>query len=231
MRAARRGTRRREKGDSRAGNGGLADGERGTRGGGVLVVANHLSWIDVLALYATWPMRLQAKHEVRAWPVIGSLASRTGALFVDRAGLRDLPRTVAGTADALRAGGTVGVFPEGTTWCGAAAGTFRRAAFQAAIDARVPVRPVAFTLRLAGGEATAAGAFVGDQTLWDSLRRVLRLPGLTCGMTVLADIDPADRDRRGLAAAAATAVGAVTGTPHPGAVGHRSAGRPVPVAA
>ncbi|MBW0117510.1 lysophospholipid acyltransferase family protein [Pseudonocardia abyssalis] len=156
------------------------------------------------------------------------VAARTGALFVDRAGLRDLPRTVSGTADALRDGAVVGVFPEGTTWCGAAGGTFRRAAFQAAIDARVPVRPVAFVVRRPDGVPTSVGAFVGDQTLWDSLCRVLRTPVLTCEMTVLPDLDPTGADRRTLAASAAAAVGSVTGVAHhPAPAGRRR----VPVAA
>jgi 1-acyl-sn-glycerol-3-phosphate acyltransferase len=193
-----------------------------------LLVANHLSWIDVLALYATGPVRMQAKREVAGWPVIGPLAARAGTLFVDRAGLRALPETVAGTAAALRAGAVVGVFPEGTTWCGSAAGSFRRAAFQAAIDARVPVRPVAFVLRLPDGTPTGAGAFVGDQGLWDSLTRVLRLPHLTAEMTLLPDQDPTGVDRRALAAAAAAAVGGVTGVTHPVAVATRVAGRPAP---
>lgn len=195
--------------------------------GGALLVANHLSWIDVLALYATGPVRMQAKREVAAWPVLGPLAARTGALFVDRAGLRALPGTVAATADALRAGSVVGVFPEGTTWCGTAAGPFRRAAFQAAIDARVPVRPVAFVLRGPDGRPTGTGAFVGDQTLWDSLRRVLREPRTTCDMTVLPEIDPTGADRRTLAAAAAAAVASVTGVRH----GSPVVARALPVAA
>lgn len=199
--------------------------------GGALVVANHLSWIDVLALYATGPMRMQAKREVTAWPVIGGLATRIGTLFVDRTGLRALPTTVAETAAAMRAGAVVGVFPEGTTWCGTAAGTFRRAAFQAAIDADVPVRPVGFVLRLPDGSATAAGAFVGDQTLWDSLNRVLRLPALVCQMTLLPVLDPASGDRRALATAAAAAVGGITGVHHPATTVHRSAPDAVPAAA
>ncbi|MGI5125337.1 lysophospholipid acyltransferase family protein [Pseudonocardia sp. CA-107938] len=185
------------------------------RGQGVLVVANHLSWIDVVALGAVSPVRLLAKREVRGWPVIGGLAARTGALFVDRAGLRALPVTVAETAAALRAGATVGVFPEGTTWCGAAAGTFRRAPFQAAIDAAVPVRPVAIALRTGDGAHVPDATFVGDQTLLDSMRRVVELRGLVCELTLLPLI-PVDVDgsRRALAARAAEAVGAATGVPH-----------------
>ncbi|MCX6464788.1 MAG: lysophospholipid acyltransferase family protein [Pseudonocardiales bacterium] len=183
-------------------------------GAGALVVANHLSWIDVLALDAVGPVRMLAKREVAGWPLLGGLAVRAGALFVDRAGLRSLPATVAETATALRSGSLVGVFPEGTTWCGAAAGTFRRAAFQAAVDAGVPVRPVAIVLRGPDGGPTGAGAFVGDQTLWDSLCRVLRSPGLECDLTLLPALPP-HADRRALAAAAARAVGEVTGVPHP----------------
>lgn len=181
---------------------------------GGLVVANHLSWLDILALDALTPLRMLAKAEVRDWPVIGGLAARTGAVFVDRAGLHALPAVVAGTADALRTGATVGVFPEGTTWCGAAAGEFRRAAFQAAIDARVPVRPVAIMLRDTGGAPARGAAFVGDQTLIDSLVRVARMPGLVCEVTVLPAIPTGDHDRRELARLAGEAVGAATGVLH-----------------
>lgn len=194
--------------------------DRFGRDGGALVVANHMSWIDVLALDAVQPVRMLAKSEVRDWAVIGRLAARTGALFVDRAGLHALPATVAATADALRAGAAVGVFPEGTTWCGEAAGSFRRAAFQAAVDADVPVRPVAIGFRLADGSPARGAAFVGEQTLLDSLLRVLRLPGMVCEVTVLPAIAPAGLDRRELATRAAASVAAVTG------VGHLT-GRPV----
>lgn len=182
---------------------------------GVLVVANHLSWIDVIALAAVSPVRVLAKCEVRDWPVIGALARRTGALFVDRSSLRALPDTVAETAQALRDGATVGVFPEGTTWCGVAAGTFRRAAFQAAIDAAVPVRPVAIALRTPDGAPARAATFVGDQTLLDSMRRVVALRGIVCELTLLPLIPvEVDGSRRALAARAAEAVGAATGVPH-----------------
>lgn len=181
--------------------------------GGVLVVANHLSWVDVLALAAVAPARLLAKREVGEWPLIGGLARCAGALFVDRAGLRALPGTVAEIAAALRGGDAVAVFPEGTTWCGAAAGPFRRAAFQAALDAGSPVRPVAITFRNGDGAPARAAAFVGAQSLLDSILRVLRTPGMTCELTVLADLAPVG-DRRALARRAEAAVATATGVPH-----------------
>lgn len=182
--------------------------------GGALVVANHLSWIEVVALGAVQPVRLLAKREVRGWPLIGVLAARTGALFVDRAELRALPATVADTATALRAGAVVAVFPEGTTHCGQVAGPFRRAAFQAALDAGVPVRPVAVRLLEPAGTRAADVAFVGEQTLVDAIGRVLRRPRLICEITVLPALRPTG-GRRELARLAGAAVASATGVPHP----------------
>jgi 1-acyl-sn-glycerol-3-phosphate acyltransferase len=72
-----------------------------------LIVANHVSWLDVLVLLAYAPCRLIAKHEVRDWPVIGRLAVAAGAVFIDRSRPRSLPGTVAAAAAALRADGVV----------------------------------------------------------------------------------------------------------------------------
>lgn len=182
-----------------------ATGLRPDDGSGALVVANHVSWIDVLALGAVTPVTMLAKREVADWPVLGPLARRVGTVFVDREGLRSLPGVVDETARALREGALVGVFPEATTWCGAASGDFRRAPFQAAIDARVPVRPVSFALRTPDGRPTTAASFVGDQTLGDSLSRVLRMPSVVCAV-VVGDVIESTGDRRTLARRASAAV-------------------------
>jgi 1-acyl-sn-glycerol-3-phosphate acyltransferase len=194
--------------------------DAGAGTGGVLVVANHLSWLDVLALGAVQPMRMVAKREIRDWPVIGALAAWVGTLFVDRAGLRELPSVVARTAEALREGSLVGLFPEGTTWCGAASGVFRRAGFQAAIDGGVPVRPVAQRMRLPDGGPTTVGAFIGEDTLLDSLLRVVRLPELVLEVEVLPLlVAGAGTGRRELARRAELAIAAATGVPTPPASG------------
>lgn len=172
-------------------------------GRGALVVADHTSWIDIPALGAIGPVTMLAKREVRDWPLIGALAARTGTLFVHREGLSRLPGTVATCADALRGGTLVGVFPEATTWCGAISGEYRRAPFQAAIDAGAPVRPVTVAITTPDGRPTTAAAFVGEQTLGDTVGRVLRLPGLVCEVTVGELVEPGPRtDRRALAARA-----------------------------
>ncbi|MEU2610357.1 lysophospholipid acyltransferase family protein [Micromonospora sp. NPDC007271] len=176
-----------------------------------LLVANHVSWLDVLAVLAVAPARLLAKREVREWPLVGPLAAAVGTVFVDRARPRDLPATVRRVAAALRAGQSVAVFPEGTTWCGESADCrpgrgFRPAMFQAAADAGVPVVPLRLAYRYAGDRSTLA-AFLGAETLWESARRVLAARDLTVSVTVAAALHPAsDADRRLLARAAESAV-------------------------
>lgn len=171
-----------------------------------LLVANHISWVDILAVLAVSPARLVAKREVRRWPVIGALAAASGTIFVDRARPRELTGTVARAAAALRGGGVVAVFPEGTTTCAAARG-FRPAMFQAAIDASAVVVPLTLDYRTGAGSRTTVAAFVGDDTLWRSLRRVLAVRGLVVSVAAAPALHPAaGASRRVLARVAESAV-------------------------
>lgn len=181
-------------------------------GGPALVVANHVSWLDIPLVAAVLPGRMLAKQEVRGWPVLGPLAARGGTLFLDRDRLRALPGAVRRIADVLARGSRVVVFPEGSTWCGRAQGRFRPAAFQAALDAGAAVQPV----RLAY-TPTDPAAFVADDPLAASLWRIARTRGLTAGITVLPPIPSAVHpDRRTLARAAEHAVrGRPVETTHP----------------
>jgi 1-acyl-sn-glycerol-3-phosphate acyltransferase len=182
----------------------------GARGCGVLVVNNHTSWLDIVAVNAVRPMRAVAKRDIAAWPVLGWLVSAAGSVYVDRAGLRSLPDTVSRLAEALRGGSMVNVTPEGTTWCGLTHGRFRPAMFQAAIDGGVPVLPVALRFRCADGTATTAPSFIGEETIVDSVRRVAALRGLVVEVHVLDELAPGRAtDRRELAALAEAAVDAV----------------------
>ncbi|MFF0200656.1 lysophospholipid acyltransferase family protein [Streptomyces sp. NPDC005017] len=179
--------------------------------GGLLLVANHISWLDIPLLAAVRPARMLAKKEIRDWPVAGPLAAR-GAVFIDRDRLRALPDTVARLADALRSGAAVGVFPEGSTWCGRAQGRFRRAVFQAALDAGVPVQPVRIRYRLADGSATTLPAFIGDDSLLTSVWRVVTTRQVIAEVDLRPPIAPLSHpDRRTLAHAAE--LGTVGGGP------------------
>ncbi len=168
-----------------------------------MVVANHVSWLDIVVLLAVTRVRLVAKTEVRGWPLIGRVAGYAGTIFLDRSRPRTLPTAVAAARGALAGGAVVAVFPEGTTSCGRATGPFRPAFFQAALDAGTPVVPVTLVYR-----PEAVAAFVGDDTLLASIRRVLGVRGLTVRLTCGAAIHPAPgATRRALARLAGRAVG------------------------
>jgi 1-acyl-sn-glycerol-3-phosphate acyltransferase len=173
---------------------------------GSLLVANHVSWLDVVVLAAVAPARLVAKSEVRTWPGVGALAAASGTIFVDRSRPKALPDTVAEVAAALAAGMSVAVFPEGTTYCGLEQGPFRPAMFQAAVDAGAPVVPLTVGYRQ-GGQETRAIAFLGEDTLWTSVRRVCALRDVTVSLAGSPALHPAPgADRRILARAAQSSV-------------------------
>ncbi|MFE0021673.1 lysophospholipid acyltransferase family protein [Amycolatopsis sp. NPDC059021] len=182
-------------------------------GRGALVVNNHISWLDIVAINALRPMRALAKREIASWPVLGSLVRRGGSIFLDRERLRTLPGTMDELAAALRSGSLVNVTPEGTTWCGLASGRFTTATFQAAIDGGVPVRPIALRYRLADGRETSQPAFIGPESLIASLRRVAALRGLVLEMQVCPEIAPGRAsNRRELASLAEASVHSALGT-------------------
>ncbi|MDX2561912.1 lysophospholipid acyltransferase family protein [Streptomyces sp. TX20-6-3] len=170
--------------------------------GPLLVVANHVSWLDIPLIAAVLPGRTVAKSEVRRWPVLGTLAALGGTLFIDREGIMALPGTVRTMAGVLAGGGRVVVFPEGSTWCGRERGRFRPATFQAALDAGCAVQPVRIDYR-----PTDAAAYVGADPLGSSLWRVVTTRRLTAVVRLREPLPGAlYPDRRALAAAAQRAV-------------------------
>ncbi|MGW1318661.1 lysophospholipid acyltransferase family protein [Streptomyces sp. NPDC002426] len=175
---------------------------------GELVVANHVSWLDIPLVASVLPARMVAKSEIRNWPLLGPLAALGGTLFIERDRLRVLPHAVGALAGALASGARVAVFPQGSTWCGrSGGGPFRPAAFQAAIDAGSAVRPVRITYRTATADAAGAAAFVGDDPLAASLWRVVTAAGLTAEIRILPPVHAAgEPGRRALARAAQSAV-------------------------
>lgn len=195
-------------------------------GVGTLVVANHVSWTDILVLAACFPCRFVARADLVDWPVLGLLARIVKVIPIARDRLRTLPDTVDEVKDALRGGATVVVFPEGTTWCGTAYGRFRPALFQAAVDTGATVRPVGIAYRERTGAPSTATAFVGAEGIGESMSRILRLKGVRAEVVTVADLDAIGGDRRDLARRAERSVrgaGDVTAVPP-----LRVVARPVP---
>ncbi len=142
--------------------------------GPMLVVANHVSWLDILVLLAVQPVCFVSKSEVRHWPVIGWLATQVGTLYIERASRRDALRVVHQVAAALQAGQLIAVFPEGTTTDGHSVLPFHGNLLQAAISVGSPVQPVA--LRFVDEhtqQLSMSVTYVGDVSLMGSVWRLL----------------------------------------------------------
>jgi len=171
------------------------------RPGAKLVVANHVSWLDILAIHAVLPeARFVSKSDVKQWPLVGRLVAGAGTLFIERESKRDALRVVHQCAAALQAGDSVAVFPEGTTGDGRTLLPFHANLLQAAIATACPVQPVLLRFFDAAHRVSPAVEFLGDTTLVQSLWRVVCARGLGVEVSVLAPEGTAHADRRALAA-------------------------------
>jgi 1-acyl-sn-glycerol-3-phosphate acyltransferase len=165
--------------------------------GPLLLVANHLSWLDILVLHAARHCRFVSKSEVRHWPLIGMLASGGGTLFIEREKRRDAMRVVHHMAESLRAGEIVAIFPEGTTGDGTVLLPFHANLVQAAVSTDAPVQPVALRyIDAASGQDSPGPLYLGDETLVGSLWRTLAGPPFVAQVRFGEPQKAQGRDRR-----------------------------------
>jgi 1-acyl-sn-glycerol-3-phosphate acyltransferase len=143
--------------------------------GPLLLVSNHISWLDIAVIHAAGYCRFVSKADVQHWPVVGTLATGAGTLYIERASRRDAMRVVHHMADSLRAGEVLAVFPEGTTGDGRNMLPFHANLLQAAISVDAPVLPLALRfVDVHTGALHPAPSFVGNETLVGSIWRTLR---------------------------------------------------------
>jgi 1-acyl-sn-glycerol-3-phosphate acyltransferase len=170
--------------------------------GPMLLVANHLSWLDILAIHAARHVRFVAKAGVRHWPLIGTLATGAGTLYIERERRRDALRVVHHMTEALREGDLIAVFPEGTTTDGSTLLPFHANLLQAAISANAPAQPAALRFADAATGATSLAArYIDDDNLVASLWRTLRAPPLVAIVRFGAPQPSSGRERRAWALA------------------------------
>jgi 1-acyl-sn-glycerol-3-phosphate acyltransferase len=178
--------------------------------GPLLLVANHISWLDILVMHAARHCRFVSKSDVKRWPLIGTLATGGGTLYIERESRRDAMRVVHRMAERLQAGDILAVFPEGTTSDGTALLPFHGNLVQAAISADVPVQPVALQfVDSASGETSLTPSYVGDDSLLDSVWNTLSGPPVTAIVTYGEPQRAGGRDRRTWAGELRTAVEAL----------------------
>lgn len=177
--------------------------------GAALLVANHVSWLDINALHAVVPQaRFVSKADIQGWPVLSRLADAADTLYLQRERKRDALRVVHIVAEALAAGQKVAVFPEGTTSDGRTLLPFHGNLLQAAITAGAPVQPIALRFSEPGSHLSAAVEFVGATTLVASMWRIARAEGIVAHVTLLPARPSAGADRRALAHALRTDIAA-----------------------
>jgi 1-acyl-sn-glycerol-3-phosphate acyltransferase len=170
------------------------------KAGAKLIVANHISWLDIMAIHAACPeARFVSKADVMHWPLINRLVACAGTLYIERDKRRDALRVVHRMAEALDAGQTVAVFPEGTTGDGHRLLPFHANLLQAAIATGVPVQPVVLRFSDREHAVSPAAFFVGDTTLAQSLWMLARGRGLRVRVDVLPPQATRHADRRALA--------------------------------
>jgi len=173
-----------------------------------LIVANHVSWLDIFVINALHPCRFVAKAEIRSWPVLGWLAAAAGTVFIARGNRRELRHIFKGLVTVLEGGQRVAFFPEGTTALQGEVLPFHANLFEAAIDARIPVQPYALSYVDAQGALHRSVDYVGDTTFVDSMFAILQGPPVIARLAPLAPIDATGAHRRELAQAAQDAVAA-----------------------
>jgi len=178
-----------------------------------LLVANHVSWLDILVLGAMEPMAFLAKKEVGSSPWTRWLVNLQGVVYVDRQRKRGIPAVNAEMARRMSAGSPVVLFAEATTSDGVRLLRFRSSHFEAARAAGAWVQPVYLDFRAVSGLVATRGeralvAWYGDMAFLPSLWRVIRCGGVGCDVHYGAPI-PAGEARKALARRAEAAVRAL----------------------
>lgn len=167
--------------------------------GGTLFVANHISWIDIMALHSQHMMGFIAKSEIRRWPVVGWVTTHAETIFLQRGNGDSLGLVMAEMAQRLRAGRAVAAFPEGGTRDGRELGAFHARIFTAAVEANAPVQPVALCYGV-HCEAQPIVAFAPREHFIGNLVRLLGEPARPLRVCFMEPIRPEQHEgRRGMA--------------------------------
>ncbi len=172
----------------------------------LMLVSNHVSWLDIFAIDAVLPVRFVAKSEVRRWPLIGWLCERVGTLFIERARRHDTGRINHAVCAALRGGDVFAVFPEGTTSDGSTLLKFHASLLEPALEAGAAIQPVALRFERADGSLCTEAAYDGDKSVWEALMGITTQREITVRAWFLEPIPAAQSHRRELALQARQAI-------------------------
>lgn len=165
-----------------------------------LIIANHISFLDIFVVNTIAPTAFVSKNDVRNWPLIGWLSARTDTLFLERGSRSAAQRARENLVTHLRCGKRVALFPEGTTTRGDTVLPFHSALLQSAIDAEATVTPIALRYRANDGSHSTAPAYVDDISLLECLRSIASEKQLYAEVVAHRPLTTGAIDRRALSA-------------------------------
>lgn len=166
-----------------------------------MLVSNHVSWVDIFVLASRYPAIFVAKSEIRRWPLVGTLCSRAGTVFIERGRRSAAKRTNAILSAAIARGTLVSLFPEGTTTDGRSVATFHAALLQPAIDAGAQIQPAVIRYLDAHEGYCASPNFVGETSFLESLWNITAERLVLAELQLLGAVPTLGYDRRSLASA------------------------------
>jgi 1-acyl-sn-glycerol-3-phosphate acyltransferase len=165
-----------------------------------LLVANHVSWLDILVIQSIHPSIFVAKREVGSWPVVGALAKACGVIFVDRSSAGAAREMVKDVADALQRGYSVAGFPEGTSSNGRSVQLFHANLFEAALLRDCLVQPLAIRYQDPDTHTICdEAAFIDDLGFLESLHQVMKKKHIVTHVRIERRLPPTGHSRRTLA--------------------------------
>lgn len=163
----------------------------------VILIANHISWLDIMIILTLYPARFVAKTEILGWPVLNILCRKVGTIFIERERRNDTIRVNQDICTALIAGDSIAIFPEGRTSDGTVLLHFHASLLQSAVAVQASLYPVAISYYDTAGAPNTRVAYV-NLTIVESLKLILAQPVIKTEMVFLDPIGCEGKNRREL---------------------------------
>lgn len=182
----------------------------------LLVLSNHVSWLDIFVIRSHIECLFVAKSEIRGWPLVGWLVAKQGTVFVQRARRHDTSRVNSALETALTEGQAMAVFPEGTTTDGTEVKPFHGSLLQPLVQCGGYALPVALGYRYPDGRPNDKAAYAGDRSLWESTVLLASQPEIVAELHVLEPVHAQGKHRRDLAEFCSERIAEALNLPPPG---------------
>lgn len=162
----------------------------------VMIVANHVTWLDIAVIHRFKLLGYVAKQEIAKWPFIGWVARSGESLFIARGEAESRKAVIQGIIKRFSQNRSVAVFPEGRAANGEKLGTFHRQLVHAAAESNTPVQAVAIRYLKKDGTRNKEICFKKSERFVGNVLRILTLPTCTAELTFCESIDTTDKSAR-----------------------------------